>query len=124
MSVDRREAARVAELARLALDERELDALAADLSRILDHVRALQSVAPAEGEAPDEPGVVGVAPGALGESVGGRDAPAKAPDAPPDVPPDAPDPLVHPLGSFAPDLREGFFVVPPPPGVQAGEDDA
>lgn len=120
MSVDRLEAARVAELARLALDERELEALAADVSRILDHVRALRSVAPAVGEGPDEPGVVGVARGALGESVGDRDAPAKAPDAAPD----APDPLVHPLRSFAPDLREGFFVVPPPPGVQAGEDDA
>ena len=32
-----------------------------------------------------------------------------------------PDALTRPLGSFAPDWRENFFVVPPPPGVHREE---
>jgi aspartyl/glutamyl-tRNA(Asn/Gln) amidotransferase C subunit len=99
MSVDRSDAERMAELARLSLDGQEMERLLEDLNRILDHVRVLQGIDAPEGPEPE----VGHGPT--------RDPAADAPDA-----------LVHPLAAFAPELRDGFFVVPPPPGVH-GEDE-
>jgi len=142
--VDRKEAARVAELARLALGEAELEALAGDLSRILDHVRVVQAVAPAAGEAAGTGGagpdgatamdgpdavhypIYAVAPDERAAhdqalevvTPDEREAQDHRPEVVAQIPP---DPLAHPLKAIVPDFRDGFFVVPPPPGVQSGE---
>lgn len=98
MSVDRDEVRRIAELAKLSLDDGEADRLAEEMSRILDHAERLRASSPSPDTA-DSP--TGSHPG----RPGGAEAPS------------APDPLMHPLESFAPEMDDGFFTVPPPPGV-------
>ena len=97
MSVGRDEAGRIAALARLRFDEAELTRITEELNHILEHVEALRSL----------------------ESRTPADAPAdermstRAPQA------DEADELRRPIASIAPDWRDGFFVVPPLPGVHA-----
>lgn len=117
MSVDRDEVRRIAELARLDLDDAEADRLTEDMNRILEHAERLRGLDADE-----------AAPGAAAEAAGGAseatDGPRGAAEA---VSDDAigPDPLLRPPRAFAPELIEGFFAVPPPPGVVAddSEDD-
>jgi aspartyl-tRNA(Asn)/glutamyl-tRNA(Gln) amidotransferase subunit C len=92
----------VAQLARLAVDEARLPALAAELSRILEHMDVLQQV-DVEGIDPD--GRAGLA----------------APTRPDRV---APQPLAHPREQVAPAMRDGFFLVPRLATHQDGEEDA
>lgn len=80
----------IAQLARLALDEGRVPALVGELNRILEHMDVLQQ-ADIEGLDADAPGRTA---GALRED---RVAPI---------------PLVHPRESFAPESRDGFFLVP------------
>ena len=92
MAIDRAEAARIAELARLALPEAELDRVAAQLSQVLDFVAML-----------DQLDLSGHEPTAF--------APADSP-----LREDTPDgrtlaPGVATLG--APEAEYGFFLVPP-----------
>ncbi len=100
MSVTSADARRIAELARLDLDDAELERLTGDLNRILDHVVAFGGLELSE--APD----VGVAAGTPPSL---RDAAAETPD-----------PLSHGPEAGAPDWRDGFFVVPPLPGLSDG----
>lgn len=100
MSVDREEVLRIASLARLRLAEDALDRMTHDLNSILAHVDQLMEL---EEEAPGAgDGRVEGASTRRDESTGeGRDLdPSRA----------------------APDWREGFFLVPPPPGVHGEED--
>ncbi len=100
MSIDAGDVHRVARLARIRLDEDEARGLADDLTRILEHVDALR--APGLEDASD------LAPHLR------DDLPSTRPE-----PADAPEGLVVPAGALAPDFRDGFFVVPPLPGLES-----
>jgi len=91
MAVTRDDVLKVAKLANIAVDEGKLEALAHELSSILGHMEELakidtERVLPAEGLS----------------SGGQRLRPDHGP----------PDPLALPPASFAPDMRDGFLVVP------------
>ena len=107
MSVSREEVERIARLARLRLDDEEVDRLTRDMSRILEHAERLRDV-----------------DGGAGSDARPSDADADAASGtrPPEA--DRPDPLHAPLQDFAPDVRDGLFAVPPPPGVVAGGGEA
>ena len=113
MSVTRADIDRIAELARLRLDDAEADRLTGEMNRILEHADRLRA---AESAAEDEKG----APAATGDGAPGeggssdRDVRGARVDGA-----DGPDTLIHPPGDFSPRFEEGFFVVPPPHGVQA-----
>lgn len=102
MSVTPSEVRRIAHLARLKVSGEELDRLTDDLNRILEHVEALGSL----GSSGPEGGEV--TRGELSSAHQGSELPADA--------------LFEGPDAFAPDWRDSFFVVPPPPGVQPGED--
>lgn len=89
MSVEREQVRRVAELARLALSEDELDRFTPQLSDILDHIDALAGLELDDDEARDE-----ITP-----------APLRPEDA-------APDALERSPEDMAPEWRDGFYVVP------------
>ena len=95
--VGREEAGRIASLARLRFDEDELGRITEELNRILDHVENLRSLEGRSGR----------------ESLPGERRSTRGPEA------DRPDELRRSVASFAPDWRDGFFVVPPLPGVHA-----
>ena len=94
MSVDRLDVERIASLARLRLDDQELDRLTAEMNQILDHVEVLRSLADTRVQAPARPGA----------KLAARR-------------PIAPDALNVGLEAIAPRWSDGFFVVPPPPGI-------
>jgi aspartyl/glutamyl-tRNA(Asn/Gln) amidotransferase C subunit len=89
------EARRIAALARLRFDADELGRITEDLNHILDHVEELRSLETRTASAHLD--------GEL-ETTRGAEA-------------DRPDELRREIASFAPDWRDGFFVVPPFPGV-------
>lgn len=91
MAVTRDDVEHVASLARLALDEGKLPALVQQLNTILEHMEVLSRVK-----------ADGIIPAA---GVGDAAMPLRE-DAGPQLP------LARPRASFAPDLRDGFFVVP------------
>jgi aspartyl-tRNA(Asn)/glutamyl-tRNA(Gln) amidotransferase subunit C len=91
MNIGRNEVLHVARLAELAVREEELDRLVSQLNRIVDYVAQLDQV-PADRLV--EPFLPGPAAAALREDV---------PD---------PVPLARPPAEFAPDFRDGFFLVP------------
>ena len=127
MSVPREEVERIARLVRLRLDDEEVDRLAAEMSRILEHAERLRDVEPGAGfeevrrvppqemdpthgvRGPEDP---------ESSSDGGAGSGTRAAEA------DRPDPLHASLEDFAPDMRDGLFAVPPPPGVVAGGEEA
>lgn len=81
----------VAHLARLAVDESRLPALAAELGSILGHMDVLQRVK-----------TTGITPAA---GVGAGGTPLRADTGPP-------IPLELPLVDFAPEVRDGLLMVP------------
>ena len=89
MSVTRDDVRRVAELARLTLPEAALEGYVAQLNGILAHMDALQGLPPLDADA--------IAP------VDGMPLRADEPGA---------VPLARDAASFAPELRDGFFLVP------------
>jgi aspartyl-tRNA(Asn)/glutamyl-tRNA(Gln) amidotransferase subunit C len=91
MSIGRNEVLHVARLAELAVGEGELDRLVDQMNRIVDYVTQLDQV-PADRMA--APFLPGPASAALREDV---------PD---------PVPLARPPAEFAPEFRDGFFLVP------------
>ena len=97
MSVDRAEVARFAGMARLRLEVDEVDRLTGDVNRILEYVGRLRGVP--GGDHREEPREDGA-------GAGGPEGHAEGPD-----------PLASGPGAFAPRFEQGFFVVPPPPGV-------
>lgn len=134
MSVDRDEVRRIADLAKLDLDDEEADRLAGEMNRILEHAERLRSLDAHAGTAaagdesradPDASGPGGDpsgAGGAGGGAAGAESETAGAEGGAVDAP-SGPDPLLRPPGAFAPEMIEGFFVVPPPPGVVADDAD-
>ena len=106
MSVDRSHADRIAHLARLRFTDEELTSITADLNRILEHVESLKGL--------ETGGDAGAAAGHLATS----GAPTVADCSPTrSAGAEVPDPLSRELADVAPDWRDGFFVVPPLPGV-------
>lgn len=99
MSVTPEEVRRIAALAHLVLPGDEIRRLTRELNAILEHVAALPAAGGAAG---------------IGASVGPPRAPERHQG---DV---EPDPLRRPLESFAPDLRDGLFVVPRLPVLEEG----
>ena len=82
---------RIAELARIGVDESRLGALVGELSAILEHMAALREV--------DTEGAVATT------GPGGGGTPLREDGG-------MPIPLAHPLESFAPRTQHGFFLVP------------
>ena len=91
MSIGRDDVRHVARLAELAVGEGELDRLVDQMNRIVDYVARLDQV-PADHVA--EPFLPGPPSAALREDVPG------------------PVPLARPPAEFAPEFRDGFFLVP------------
>jgi len=91
MAVTRDDVAHVAELARIALDGERVDDLVRELNGILAHMDVLAKV-----------NTEGVEPTA---GVGDAGTPLRPDEGPP-------IPLERPRESFAPAMREGFFIVP------------
>ena len=81
----------IAQLARLAVDDSRIESLAAELRGILDHMEVLQSV--------DTSGVQATA------GVGAGGTPLRPDSGPPHELAAAPE-------SFAPEMRDGLFIVP------------
>ena len=98
MTVDRTEVERIAQLARLRLTDDEADRLVNEMNQILEHAMHLRRSA-------DDTGA-----GAANED-GGPSGTRRV-----DI---GVDDLHSELTSFAPSMSEGFFLVPPPPGVSA-----
>jgi aspartyl-tRNA(Asn)/glutamyl-tRNA(Gln) amidotransferase subunit C len=82
---------RIAALARLGIDPARLPSLVAELNQILDHMEVLEAV-----QLPQDPADASVAP---------ERAPLRE-DRGPQLP------VAHPLESFGPQVRDGFFLVP------------
>ncbi len=105
MSVDRSEILRIAKLAQLRFDDDEADRLTEEMNGILEYAARLRELRDDSAE------------GALETSSSGT----RSQDA------EVPDVLAGDLRSFAPREVDGFFVVPPPPGlgsvVPVSEDD-
>ena len=125
MSVTRDDVRRIAELARLTLDEDEAERLTDEMNRILEHVDRLAEAA--RGGAPDRPGTHAGQPSVddgPGDTSGAKDHHEKPTHAAISGTREGSDPepdrLIRPPADFAPRFEEGFFVVPPPHGVQAG----
>lgn len=91
MAVTDRDVRHIADLARLGLDPARVDALVRELNGILDHVEVLSAVDITKVEREDA---------AAAALAGLR----------PDVGP--PLPLDRPRDAFAPEMRDGFFLVP------------
>lgn len=106
MRIPPEEVRRIAGLARLDLSDEERAALAEELSGILDHVELLRSSRPS----------------AATPGVSDRDAEGDGARPPAPGRPGSPDALERDVSTLAPRWVDGFFVVPPAPGLQ-GEDD-
>jgi aspartyl-tRNA(Asn)/glutamyl-tRNA(Gln) amidotransferase subunit C len=91
MAVTRDDVLHVASLARLALDDASVPRLVSELNGILEHMEVLKKV-----------DTVGVTPA---EGVGDAGMPLRADGG-------LPYPLAHPREEFAPEMRDGFFLVP------------
>lgn len=100
MSVDREHAAAIASLARLRFGEEELTKITDELNQVLEHVETLRGLEVDDVPREEDP--------LEGEGDATRGAGAESPDT-----------LGRGLDDMGPDVREGFFVVPPLPGVQA-----
>lgn len=95
MSVGPEDVRRFARLARLVLDDGELERLTGEVNRILEHVDALAEVEAGSGEEEE------LSPSEL-------------------APTEAPEPLGRGPAELAPEWGEGFFLVPRLPGVDPG----
>lgn len=102
MSVDRAHAAAIASLARLRFTEEELEKITHELNEVLAHVETLRGLDVEDVPIEEDP--------LEGEGDAMRATAAESPDV-----------LRGGLEDLAPDLQDGFFVVPPLPGVQAEE---
>lgn len=102
MTVDRTEVERIAQLARLSLTDDEADRLVSEMNQILEHAMHLRRSAETESNGR--------------EGVRDDDTTASGSRPTAELPVDA---LHRDLTSFAPHVVDGFFVVPPPPGVSA-----
>ena len=90
MAVDRKDVMHIAALARIALPEERVPELVAQLNGILGHRDVLRDA--------DTSGAAALAPAEEALRLRGDHGP--------------PIPLAAPLESFAPSMRDGFFLVP------------
>ena len=105
MAVSTQEVRHIARLARLCLDEDEVECMARDMSSILEFIAVLGGRT-LEVEAPDDP------------PPGGEPAHRAGPGDDLDTTAETrSDPLARPPSRFAPAWKDGFFVVPRLPGV-------
>ena len=106
----------MAALARLRLDPEEAERMARDMSSILEYMAVLGAVAPEPEPAPRDREEAVRSDGARAERARQPSGRGRA----------DPDRLALPPSRFAPEWKEGFFVVPRLPGVagRAGEPDA
>jgi len=95
VTVDRSEVQRIASLARLRFDETEADRLADEMNDILEHAARLRELRDDPIEQVSQTSASGTRPHEAEE----------------------PDLLSEDLASFAPREADGFFVVPPLPGL-------
>jgi Asp-tRNA(Asn)/Glu-tRNA(Gln) amidotransferase C subunit len=107
MSVDRQQVEAMARLAQLSVSTEEADRIATQMSRILQHADRLRAI-------PDDEMAGGIA--GLGSDDINTELLGSGPNAGHGQPA-VPDALGHALADFAPRFEQGFFVVPPPPGV-------
>lgn len=91
MAVTREDVLHIASLARLRLDDERVDVLARELSSILTHADVLSSIDKSSVPPAEDPGSNGTP---LRDDVS------------------APSGLCVPLQSFAPEMKDGFFIVP------------
>ena len=110
MSVDRTEVERIAQLARLKLSDAESDRLTLEMNQILEHAMRLRRSAAATREATSAATKEAMSAETVPDEPSGTRAAAEF----------GPDRLERDLTDFAPNVVDGFFVVPPPPGVSAG----
>ena len=105
MSVGQKHAERIAILARLHFGAEEIERLTEELNHILQHVEALRNLedGPAVGH-----GEEGAPQAWQRGSTRGSEA-------------EVPDTLDQGLNKLSPDWAEGFFVVPPLPGLHKDE---
>lgn len=114
MSVDREEVERIGRLAKLRLTDDEAERLTDEMNRILEHAERLRGL--------DDDSETGGAAEAMDADAEGTDDEVGSKAGTRSTAAETPDRLhIEPSG-FAPDVREGFFVVPPPPGVLAEEE--
>ena len=96
--IDRSHVRHVASLARLQLDDRDVDRMATEMASILSHFEELSEVALPDDEGPEDRGLVPHL----------RDDEVRS------------DPLeLHP-SEMAPEWRDGFFAVPRLPALDSG----
>lgn len=105
MSVAKEQAERIAHLARLDFEPEELTRITEELNHILAHVEALKAVEPEDRAGPETD------PPPDAAATAGEGSPTRGEGA------ERPDRLGYPLAALAPDWRDGFFVVPPLPGM-------
>lgn len=103
MLVTKGEVEHIAALARLKVGPEEIATLTGEMNAILDHMTELREV---DVEGVQE--VVGIVEGV---------APTRSPR-------EGPDPLLRSPEEFAPEWREGFFVVPRLPAMDGHQGDA
>ncbi len=116
MKIDPTEVARIAALAHLEIEPGEVQRMAEDMEAILGHADRLDAGGATDGavgpRAPEGADEEHTPEGAVpSDGVGGVRRPGGA----------RPDELGAAPETWAPKWEEGFFVVPPPPGVQAGD---
>lgn len=132
VSVDREEVERIGRLAKLRLTDDEADRLTDEMNRILEHAERLRGLEEAseegsaiegedagEGEVEEEGAGADGADGKEADMAWATDPGGPGPSGTRSPAAETPDPLRIRPAAFAPDVRMGFFVVPPPPGVVA-----
>lgn len=100
----------MARLAQLTVGAEEAERIATEMSRVLEYADRLR-VAPGAGEVDQRPGFRSDASDSAKLRPGSASAQSER------MAPNAPDALQCPPAEFAPRFEQGFFVVPPPPGV-------
>ena len=103
MSVSARDVQRIGELARLHLEDDELECLTLDLNAILRHVDSLRDLGSTK--RPED-----------SSQIGSKLTPVSHEHV------EGPDKLCEMPEDFAPEWKEGFFIVPAPPGVHPSGD--
>ena len=103
MSISAEDVQRIGELARLHLEDDELERLTSDLNAILRHVDSLRDLGSTKRSEDSS-------------QLGSKLAPVSAEHVP------DPDKLIDRPVNFAPEWQEGFFIVPAPPGVKPSGD--
>ena len=103
VSVSARDVQRIREPARLHLENDELERLTSDLNAILRHVDSLRDLGSTE--RPED-----------SSQIGSKLEPVSHEHV------EGPDKLREMPADFAPEWKEGFFIVPAPPGVNPSGD--